>query len=105
MSGQELIRKINAWEEHVPQPELPNDVQDRIAFPSRLLSTQVLHVMRAMDQDPPVTRGAEMRVEELNTQWAAIKSDMLEILDVDLAEFNSLLGREELPAIDREPGE
>ena len=99
-SGQDLIRKIDAWESHVPQPELPNDVQDRIAFPSRLLSTQVLHVMRAMDQDPPLTRGSELRVEELNAQWTAIKSDMLEILDVDLREFNDLLRAEEIPNID-----
>jgi len=101
-SGQDLIRKIDAWESHVPQPDLPNAVQDRIAFPSRLLSTQVLHVMRAMDQDPPLTRGSELRVEELNTQWTAIKSDMLEILDVDLREFNDLLRTEEIPNINSE---
>jgi len=102
VSGQDLIHKIDAWESHVPQPELPNDVQDRIAFPSRLLSTQVLHVMRSMDQDPPLTRGSELRVEELNTQWAAIKSDMLEILDVDLREFNDLLSAEEIQNISRD---
>jgi len=100
--GQDLIQKIDAWEIHVPQPGLPNDVQDRIAFPSRLLSTQVLHVMRAMDQDPPVTTGSELRVEELRTQWAVIKSDMLEILDVDLREFNDLLSAEEIPNISRD---
>ena len=98
-SGRELIAKINAWEEHVPQPELPNGVQDRIAFPSRLLSTQVLHVMRAIDQDPPVTRGSELRTEELRVQWTAIKEDMLEILDVDLRDFNELLSAEEIPGI------
>ena len=97
--GENLISKIDAWEVHVAQPELPDDVQDRIAFPSRLLSTQVLHVMRAMDQDPPLTRGSELRTEELQTQWAAIKSDMLEILDVDLREFNELLSDEEIPNI------
>ncbi len=101
-SGQHLIRKIDAWEVHVPQPDLPNNVQDRIAFPSRLLSTQVLHVMRAMDQDPPVTRGSELRAQELNTQWGIIKSDMLEILDVDLREFNDLLSAEEIPNISRD---
>ncbi len=104
-SGQDLIRKIDAWEVHVPQPDLPNDVQDRIAFPSRLLSTQVLHVMRGMDQDPPVTRGGELRTEELNTQWGIIKSDMLEILDVDLREFNELLGSQEIPVISPNQGE
>ena len=101
-AGLALIGKIDAWEIHVPQPELPNGVQDRIAFPSRLLSTQVLHVMSAMDQDPPVTRGAELRVQELRTQWSAIKSDMLQILDVDLRDFNSMLSAEEIPNIARD---
>ena len=99
--GQELIDRINAWEIHVPQPDLPNGVEDRIAFPSRLLSTQVLHVMRAMDQDPPVTRGSEIRTEELRAQWADLKSDMLQILDVDLREFNAMLSAEEIPNITR----
>ena len=89
--GRALIDKINAWEVHVPQPPLPNDVQDRVAFPSRLLSTQVLHVMRAIDQDPPVTRGAELRAQELRSQWAGIEADMRQILDRDLGEFNAML--------------
>lgn len=97
--GAELIDTIDAWENQVPQAELPDGVQDRIAYPSRLLSTQVLHVMGAMDQVPPVTSGAELRVEELHTRWSLIKSDMLQILDTDLREFNELLSAEEIPGI------
>ncbi len=103
--GQALIEKINAWEIHVPQPELPNNVQDLIAFPSRLLSTQILHVMRAIDQDPPVTAGSELRTQELRDQWSGLVSDMFAILDNDLREFNELLGEYEIPVISSSPVE
>jgi len=89
--GQQLIDRIDAWEIHVAQPQLPNDVQDRIAFPSRLLSTQVLHLMGAIDQDPPVSDGSEQRAQELDQQWTQIKADMQDILDKDLHELNMLL--------------
>lgn len=103
--GQALLEKINAWEVHVPQPELPNNVQDLIAFPSRLLSTQILHVMRAIDQDPPVTAGSELRTQELREQWSGLVANMLQILDNDLREFNELLGKYEIPAISSDPVE
>ncbi len=103
--GQALIDKINAWEIHVPQPELPDGIQDLIAFPSRLLSTQILHTMRAIDQDPPVTRGSELRAEELREQWAGLVADMLLILDTDFREFNALLGAQEILFIDADQPE
>jgi len=98
-AGQALIEAIDAWEDHVPQSPLPNGVQDRIAFPSHLLSTQVLHVMGAIDQDPPVTRGAELRVRELQTEWAAIREQAEQILARDLGDFNAYLVAEGVPHV------
>ena len=97
--GQALIDKIAAWEIHVAQPELPGDVQDKIAFPSRLLSTQILHLMGAIDQDPPVTAGSELRAQELVGQWAQIKADMRELLETDLHELNAFLEDSKVPHI------
>jgi photosystem II stability/assembly factor-like uncharacterized protein len=97
--GQSLIARIAAWEIHVPQPPLADDVEDRIAFPSRLLSTQVLHMMRAIDQDPPVNAGSKMRAQELKEQWLLIKENMQEILDSDLSELNALLRDSRVPHI------
>ncbi|MFQ5982440.1 MAG: WD40/YVTN/BNR-like repeat-containing protein, partial [Woeseiaceae bacterium] len=98
--GQALIGKIAAWEVHVPQPPLPDDVEDRIAFPSRLLSTQVLHMMRGIDQDPPVNAGSKLRAQELKDQWAEIEADMRDILHTDLRELNSLLSDGQVPHIE-----
>jgi hypothetical protein len=97
--GKALIDKIAAWEIHVAQPELPGDVQDRIAFPSRLLSTQILHLMGAIDQDPPVTAGSELRAQELVDQWARIKANMRELLEKDLHELNAFLEDSKVPHI------
>jgi len=97
--GQALLDKIAAWEEQVPQPPLPNGVQDRIAFPSRLLSTQVLHLIGVLDQDPPVNAGSELRARELTEQWTGIKAGMQQILDGDLKTLNDLLNSAQIPHI------
>ena len=97
--SQQLVDRISAWEIQVPQPQLADDVQDRIAFPSRLLSTQILHLMGAIDQDPPVSAGSEQRSQELNRQWTQIRADMQDILDNDLHQLNMLLKDDGVPHI------
>lgn len=89
--GEALLEKIAAWEIHVPQPALPDDVQDRIAFPSRLLSTQVLYLIGTVDQGPPLTAGSQVRARELQDQWLQLASERDEILTVDVPAFNALL--------------
>ena len=67
-----LLRDIAAWEEQVPQAPLPGGAQDRIGYPSRLLSTQILHLMAMVDQPPPITAAARARADELGAQWARL---------------------------------
>jgi hypothetical protein len=55
--------------------------------------------MGAIDQDPPVSDGSELRAQELKDQWAQIKAGMQEILDKDLRELNSLLSDARVPHI------
>ncbi len=98
-AGGAIIDKLVAWEIHVPQPDLPNGVQDTVSFPSRLLSTQVLYVVMALDQEPPVTAGARARLAEVSEQWAGLKADLDAILETDLAAFNALLGAGQVPHI------
>ncbi|HZD53099.1 MAG TPA: hypothetical protein VE175_08630, partial [Woeseiaceae bacterium] len=97
--GNALVRKIEAWESQVPQPSLPNDVQDRIAFPSRLLSTQVLHLIGDIDQYPPLTEAAKRRSRELEEQWAELAAGKRDILDGDLRRFNALLEDSGVPHV------
>jgi len=68
-----LIARLEAWQEQVPQAPLPGGVQDRVGFPSRLLSTQILHALNIADQPPPVSAALRQRAADLTAQWAAMK--------------------------------
>ncbi len=90
-SGEQLIDALSQWENHVPQAELPDGVQDRIAYPSRLLSTQILHVIDTMNQDPPVSDALVERVGQLQAQWSSLKAGLNQIFDSRLQELNAML--------------
>lgn len=90
-AGKAAIARLKAWEDHVPQAELPGGVQDRVAYPSHLLSTQVLNVISAVDQDPPVTEGARARTRELVDQWKGLRTALRRIYSDDVAAFNVAL--------------
>jgi hypothetical protein len=68
-----LIATLEAWQEQVPQAPLPAGVQDKVGFPSRLLSTQILHALNIADQPPPVGEALRQRATDLAAQWAAMK--------------------------------
>ncbi|MDE2052305.1 MAG: hypothetical protein KGJ72_14940, partial [Gammaproteobacteria bacterium] len=90
-SGRALIARIARWEEQVPQPKLPQDAQDYVSFPSRLLSTPVLNLIAMVAQDPPVTAPAAAEARDLEARWSAIRSDMARIRSTELAQFNARL--------------
>lgn len=96
-SGRALIARIARWQDQVPQPKLPNDVQDYVSFPSRLLSTPVLGLIALVDQDPPVTAAAGAEARDLEARWAAIRSQMTNIRQHELAGFNDELRKAGLP--------
>lgn len=70
-----FLASVAQWEEHVPQAPLPNGIQDRIGFPSRLLSTQILHTLSLLDGPPPVPESIKRRVAELNQEWARLSAE------------------------------
>jgi hypothetical protein len=76
-----FTRAVAAWEAQVPQAPLPGGVQDMIGFPSRLLSTQILHTLAILDQPPPVSAAVEARVAELSAQWARLAAEAARLHD------------------------
>ncbi|MDZ4730528.1 MAG: hypothetical protein SH820_11365 [Xanthomonadales bacterium] len=86
-----LLQRAQQWEIHMPQPPLPGGVEDRISIPSRLLSTQVLHLMDIVDQGPPVSSAAIEQAQEFQQKWSSIKTEMDEILSTDVQELNEIL--------------
>ena len=97
-SGRALIARIARWEEQVPQPKLPNDVQDFVSFPSRLLSTPVLNLIAMVNQDPPVTAAAQAEARDLEARWSASRVQMAQIKEHELAAFETQLRKAGLPA-------
>ncbi|HVS77423.1 MAG TPA: hypothetical protein VHE11_10850 [Steroidobacteraceae bacterium] len=96
-SGRALIARIARWQEQVPQPRLPNGVQDYVSFPSRLLSTPVLNLISMVNQDPPVTAAARAEARDIEARWTAIRTDMARIKHAELAQFNIRLREAGLP--------
>jgi len=89
--GAALVAELENWLIHEPQADLPDGVQDYVSVPNRLLSTQYLYLKMAVDQDPPVTNGAEQRYDELSGQWSGLKADYNRMLDANVGQFNALL--------------
>lgn len=98
--GKALTALLKEWEIHEPQAELPGGIQDYVSVPNRLLSTQYLYLKSAVDQDPPVTSGAEKRYAEISMQWSRLKADMNRIMTEDVAGLNVLLDELGLDELD-----
>jgi len=94
-----LLQRAQQWEVHIPQPPLPGGVEDRISIPSRLLSTQVLHLMSLVDQGPPVSTAALQQAVEFQKTWTGIKSEMDQILAKDVHRLNETLAAQGLDEI------
>ncbi len=70
-----LIAKLEAWQDQVPQALLASGLVDRIGYPSRLLSTQVLYTLSVVDGPAPVSAAVKSRTAELEAQWAKMKAE------------------------------
>ena len=86
-----LVTAVQGWQSQIPQPPLPEGRQDRIAYPSRLLSTQALHVLAMIDQGPPVAAPLVARVDELEASWAQWRDKAEAIIGGELADLNAAL--------------
>jgi photosystem II stability/assembly factor-like uncharacterized protein len=89
--GTAIMSSLAMWEIHEAQAELPGGIQDFVSVPNRLLSTQYLYLKSAVDQDPPVTKGAEERYVEVSNEWERIKADLDRLVAEDVADFNDWL--------------
>lgn len=90
--SQTFLASLARWEEHVPQSPLPEGVQDRIGFPSRLLSTQILHTLALVDAPPPVSNATKVRVGELVAEWERLKTEAAGLRQQARSELGVLAG-------------
>ena len=74
-ANRKLIDRLKAWQEQVPQAPLPGGVVDKVGYPSRLLSTQILYTLSVLDGPAPVSEAVKARVAELQADWAGRKAE------------------------------
>lgn len=97
-TGQDLIKKMEEWEEPLVQKR-QETFQDVINFHNRL-NAHFIFLLNAIDSaDPPLTDGAKTRFQELADRWAEHKSELGTILSVDVPAFNALVTQQAIPAV------
>ncbi|HEV7347135.1 WD40/YVTN/BNR-like repeat-containing protein [Telluribacter sp.] len=87
--GKGLVKKLKTWEEKLVQNKsAAND--DVINF-LNMLSADYIFVRGELDSNVPfVTNGQKQRVAELDAQWQKLKAEMQELVNKDIAAFNTL---------------
>ncbi len=96
--GQELLDRINSWEENLIQAD-QKTFQDVINF-NNMLNAQFIQLKSYMDQaDPKVTKGAKQRLSDLMEDWKVYQNERDAIIDSEMKAFNSLFKSLEIPAL------
>ena len=93
-----ILDKINSWEQFLIQPK-QKTFQDVINFPNKLNAEIMNLISRINGNDPQLTKGVKERRDELLAEWAELKAQMDEIINVDIAAFNQEFKEADLPVL------
>ena len=97
-SGEAVLQAIETWENKLIQPR-QKTFQDVINFENQLNAELNMLRSRIDSYDPRQTEGARARSEELLAEWAALRGEMEEIIEKEIATFNSEYRQLDLPAL------
>ena len=90
--------KIEKWEGNLVEPRSKN-FQDVINFPNKL-NSEFLQLRGVADShDPRLTKGAQDRAHDVKTDWAKYKSQMNQLIEKDIAEYNRVFREKNMPAL------
>ena len=97
-TGEVLIKKINAWERQLIQPD-QKTFQDVINFNNKL-SSQLMHLKGYIEAvDPAITAGAKERLSDLISTWNVYQNERDDLMNKDMTSFNTQFSALNLPAI------
>ena len=96
--GRQLIEKIESWEDNLIQED-QKTFQDVINFPNKLNAEIMALINRVDNHDPSLTEGAKERLRDLNQEWTQRKTEMMQILELDVKQFNKLYKEMDLPVL------
>ncbi|MEJ2162258.1 MAG: glycosyl hydrolase [Robiginitalea sp.] len=96
--GEELQKRITAWEEALIQPK-QKTFQDVINFNNQL-NAELMHLRSFIDvAEPGVTQGAEERLADLLQAWNTLARERDAIVGEGMGEYNKLYRELDLPAL------
>jgi hypothetical protein len=96
--GEELVEQLTAMEDSLVQKRTV-DGQTVINFPTRL-NFHYTYLMGAVESaEGVVTDGARQMFGDLRSQWLNYKTQLNDLLEVRLAQFNSLVAESDVPAV------
>ncbi len=96
--GKELNKKIDKWESNLIEPRSKN-FQDVINFPNKL-NSEFLQIRGVADQhDPRLTKGAQDRARDVQSDWAKYRMQMNQLIEKDIAEYNRVFKEKNMPAL------
>ena len=96
--AKDLIKKIETWEDNLIQED-QKTFQDVINFPNKL-NAEIMNLINRIDSgDPRVTQGAKERMQDLGNEWSKYKSEMMQILEMDVKQFNKMYKELDAPAL------
>jgi photosystem II stability/assembly factor-like uncharacterized protein len=96
--GEELLQRINSWEENLIQAK-QKTFQDVINFNNKL-NAQLITLKAYIDQaDPTLTQGAKKRYTDLMQDWKVYKTERDAIINTEMKTYNDLYNTLNLPAL------
>ena len=96
--GKSLKDKLSAIEEELIQPRV-KDQMDTMAEPMRLSAKLAALAGTVASADAPPTRQAGLLFDDLSARVATLTRQLHEIIDTDVATFNTQVQDASLPAI------
>jgi len=91
-NGKALIAKIKAWDEDMIQRKSKayDDVEN---FPNKFTAEYIFLINSTESSLPRVNDACKKRLVELNEQWKVLKARAVEIMDVDVPNYNIQLAK------------
>ncbi len=89
-SGKALIAKMKAWDDDMIQRKSKayDDVEN---FPNKFTAEYIFLINSTESSLPRVNAASKNRLVELNEQWKTLKARAVEIMDVDVPNYNKQL--------------
>ncbi len=97
-TGRRAVERLTAWERKVLQVEFET-YEDEDNLPPRLIK-QVRHLLDVIDSGgPPLAAGTLERLDDLEAEWAALRTELSEIEASDVSAINEWAKSQSVPHI------